>query len=74
MDEVEEPDDAIQRWAPKRRAALVVSILNGETSVAEAARRTITEWIRWSNAGRPQHTLGYLSPRQYRARQLVEAV
>ena len=38
------------------------------------ARRTITEWIRWYNDGRPHQTLGYLSPRQYRARQLVEAV
>ena len=35
----EEPDDAVQRWTAKRRAALVVSILKGETSVAEAARR-----------------------------------
>ncbi len=38
------------------------------------ARRTITEWIRWYNDGRPHQTLGYPSPRQYRARQLVEAV
>lgn len=36
------PDDAsaepIERWTAKRRATLVLSILKGETSVAEAAR------------------------------------
>ena len=32
------PDD-LQRWTAKRRAALVLSILKGETSVAEAARK-----------------------------------
>jgi len=35
----EEPDDSIQRWTDKRRAALIVSILKGETSVTEAARK-----------------------------------
>ena len=34
----EVPDD-IQRWTAKRRAALVLSILKGETSIAEAARK-----------------------------------
>ena len=34
----EGPDD-IQRWTAKRRAALVLSILKGETSIAEAARK-----------------------------------
>ncbi len=45
-----EPDDAVQRWTAKRRAALVVSILKGETSVAEAARRhglTVAEVEDW---------------------------
>ena len=32
------PED-LQRWASKRRAALVLSILKGETSIAEAARK-----------------------------------
>jgi len=32
------PED-LQRWTAKRRAALVVSILKGETSVQEAARK-----------------------------------
>lgn len=32
------PED-LQRWTSKRRAALVLSILKGETSVAEAARK-----------------------------------
>lgn len=31
--------DPIERWTAKRRMALVVSILKGETSVAEAARK-----------------------------------
>ena len=33
-----ESAEPVERWPAKRRAALVVSILNGETSVAEAAR------------------------------------
>lgn len=32
------PDD-LQRWTSKRRVALVLSILKGETSVVEAARK-----------------------------------
>src|SRR5262249_39610085 len=32
------PED-VQRWTAKRRVALVLSILRGETSVAEAARK-----------------------------------
>ena len=35
----EENQKEIQRWTAKRRAALVVSILKGETSVAAAARQ-----------------------------------
>lgn len=34
----QEPDD-VQRWTTKRKAALVISILKGETSVQEAARK-----------------------------------
>ena len=30
--------EPIERWTAKRRVALVVSILKGETSVAEATR------------------------------------
>ncbi|MDF0668808.1 MAG: hypothetical protein P0119_22385 [Nitrospira sp.] len=33
-----EAADPIERWTAKRRVTLVVSILKGETSVAEAAR------------------------------------
>ena len=32
------PED-VQRWTAKRRVALVLSIVRGETSVAEAARK-----------------------------------
>ena len=42
--------DPIERWTAKRRVALVVSILKGETSVAEAARMyglTVAEVEGW---------------------------
>jgi len=32
-------DSTVQRWTAKRRVALVVSILKGETTPAEAARK-----------------------------------
>jgi hypothetical protein len=35
------PED-IQRWTAKRRAALVLAILRGETSVQEAARSSLS--------------------------------
>jgi hypothetical protein len=34
--------DEVQRWTTKRRTALVLSILNGETSVQQAARHGLT--------------------------------
>ncbi len=43
------PED-VKRWTAKRRAALVLSILRGETSVQEAARQhglTVAEIERW---------------------------
>lgn len=45
-----ESADPIERWTAKRRVALVVSILKGELSVAEAARRhglTVAEIEDW---------------------------
>jgi transposase-like protein len=45
------PDD-IQRWTAKRRAALVMSILKGETAAAEAARRrslTVADIEHWKD-------------------------
>lgn len=45
-----ETDDSAQPWTAKRRAALVLSILKGETSVAEAARKhglTVAEIEGW---------------------------
>ncbi len=42
----------IQRWTAKRRAALVLSILRGETSVQEAARKhdlTVAEVEEWKD-------------------------
>ena len=35
----EKPQEEQQRWTAKRRVALVVSIIKGETSVQEAARK-----------------------------------
>ena len=34
----QEDKDEVQRWSAKRRTALVVSVLKGETSIAEAGR------------------------------------
>ena len=45
-----ESAEPIERWTAKRRVALVVSILKGETSVAEAARThglTVAEVEDW---------------------------
>ena len=35
----EQRPEEIQRWTAKRRAAVVISLLKGETTAAEAARR-----------------------------------
>src|SRR5271167_3593628 len=35
----EERSDEVQRWTAKRRAALIISLLKGETTAVEAARR-----------------------------------
>lgn len=45
-----EAEEPIERWAAKRRVALVISILKGETSVVEAARQhglTVAEVEEW---------------------------
>ena len=42
--------DEVQRWTAKRKTAVVLSIVKGETSAAEAARRhglTVAEVERW---------------------------
>jgi transposase-like protein len=47
---VNEQDDSQKRWTAKRRAALIVEILRGDLSVAEAARRhglTVAEVDEW---------------------------
>jgi len=47
---VTEIPDEVQRWTAKRRTALVLSIIKGETSAAEAARKhglTLAEIERW---------------------------
>jgi transposase-like protein len=46
----EEFSDTPQRWTAKRRAGLVLSIVNGETSVQAAARKhglTVAEIEEW---------------------------
>jgi transposase-like protein len=45
-----DPPDEVQRWTAKRRVALVLSILKGETSVQQAARKhglTVAELEDW---------------------------
>ena len=45
-----EPSDPIERWTAKRRMAVVVSILKGEASIAEVARKhglTVAEVEDW---------------------------
>lgn len=47
---IAEIPENVERWTAKRRVALVVSILKGEISVAEAARRhalTVAEVEEW---------------------------
>ena len=50
-------EDDIQRWTSKRRTALVVSILKGETSAQEAARKhgltvgDVEKWVELAMAG-----------------------
>jgi transposase-like protein len=39
VDEEQDGRDGPRRWTAKRRAALVLSIVRGDTSVAEAARQ-----------------------------------
>jgi transposase-like protein len=47
---IDQLPDNIQRWTAQRRAALILSILKGETSIAEAAREhdlTVAELEEW---------------------------
>lgn len=47
---VNEVPENVQRWTAKRRAALVLSIVKGETSVQEASRKhglTVAEIESW---------------------------
>ena len=46
----EQHSEEVQRWTARRRAALVLSLLKGETTVADAARRhglTVAEVEEW---------------------------
>jgi transposase-like protein len=50
VDVTDELPEEVQRWTAKRRSALVLSIIRGETSVPEAARRhglTVAEIEDW---------------------------
>lgn len=47
-------DEDIQRWTARRRKALVLSIIKGETSAQEAARKhglTVAEIEKWLELG-----------------------
>ena len=60
MAEEQRPEE-VQRWTAKRRAALVISLLKGETTAAEAARRhglkvaEVEEWRDRFLLGRRTH-------------------
>ena len=52
VDMPKETPDQVQRWTAKRRSALIVSILKGETSAQEAARKhglTLAEIEDWKS-------------------------
>ena len=49
--DIETDADSPQRWTAKRKAALVIDILQGKTTAAEAARQhalTLAEVEQWS--------------------------
>jgi hypothetical protein len=48
----EQQSEEVQRWTAKRRAALVISVLRGETTAAEAdeLEPAIAEWSRAGEA------------------------
>ena len=39
----EERPEEVQRWTAKRRAALIISLLKGETTAVEAAPECVNE-------------------------------
>lgn len=46
------PKDDVQRWTAKRKAAVVIEILQGKTTAAEVARAhglTVGEIEQWKN-------------------------
>ena len=48
----EEGSESVQRWTTKRKAALVLSVIKGETSIAESARKhglTVAEVEEWKD-------------------------
>lgn len=50
MEDTEDRQDEVQRWTAKRRAVLILEILKGNTTMAEAARThgiTVAEVERW---------------------------
>ncbi len=66
-----EQNGLIERWF---RSLKEECVWQPQFDTFTEARRRIRDWIHWYNEGRPHQTLGYLSPRQYRARQLAEVV
>jgi transposase InsO family protein len=75
-------DQDIKRWTATRRAALVIKILRGQTTFAEAAhprasmpaiktfeqaKAAIEVWVTFYNTKLPHQALNYRSPAQHRA-------
>lgn len=54
-------DDEIKRWAARRKSALVLEIVQGKTTIAEAPRQfdlpppEIEDWINQGKAGLSQY-------------------
>ena len=65
-------DESVQRWTAKRRSALVMSIIKGETSAQEAARKhglTVAEIEDWKRSHETPHgARGPLPARSERVR------
>ena len=68
-----DPATALSSWPLDKWGALQECAWLHQFRSFAVARRTIGEWIRWYNDGRPHQTRGYLSPRQYGTRRLAEA-
>lgn len=69
--------DSPQRWTAKRRATSILSITQPFITPYTPEQNGIIErffrsWIRWYNEERPHQSLGYRSPREFRAHEVTQ--